>query len=233
MAHHIRSVDDEAPRNGSRQRGPARLRAVGAVATDAWRSAFRRGRHRSLVAVVILLLPLVGAVGGVLLAALTPPRYTSHAYVLITNPNDNPDVSALNVSQAAARVATKPGLIGASDALVKAAHEAELTSDASPDAPMVDLAATAGSGDLARSVADELARTLSEHVSRFSSDIGVHAEIYARASLPSTPTSPNRAVNALCGFFLGAVGSVTLYVLRQPRPASPRPGGPRPPAGSP
>jgi capsular polysaccharide biosynthesis protein len=98
---------------------------------------------------------------------------------------------------------------------------------------MVDLAATAGSADLARSVADELARTLSEHVSRFSSDIGVHAEIYARASLPSKPTSPNRAVNALSGFFLGAVGSVTLYVLRQPRPASPRPGRPRPPAGSP
>lgn len=215
MADHIERVDDPSPQNGSRGPSTTRLRA-GSVVSSAWRTAYQRTRRRSLGATIILLLPLLGAVGGLLLAALTPPRYTSHAYVLITNPTENPDVSALSVAQAAARVATKPGLIGGSDALTKAAQDAELTSDASPDAPMVDLGATASSADEARSVADELARTLSEHVSRFSSDIGVHAEVYATASLPSAPTSPNRAVNALSGFFLGAVGSVTLYVLRRP-----------------
>jgi capsular polysaccharide biosynthesis protein len=215
MADDIERVDDEAPQDGPPGPSTIRLRA-GFVVSNAWRTAYQRAPRRSLVAAVILLMPLLGAVGGLLLAALTPPRYTSHAYVLITNPTENPDVSALSVAQAAARVATKPGLIGGSAALSKAAQDAELTSDASPDAPMVDLAATANSADVARSVADELARTLSEHVSRFSSDIGVHAEVYATASLPSAPTSPKRTVNVLSGLFLGAVGSVTLYVLRRP-----------------
>jgi capsular polysaccharide biosynthesis protein len=216
--------EEPTTRRRRRARGgtwTSRLRALGWVVRSAWHAADAWGRRRSLAAAIILLLPLLGAVGGLLVAALTPPRYTSHAYVLITDPSNSPDVSALNVAQAAARVATKPGLIGASRTLNQAAQDAELTSDASPDAPMVDLAATAGSADLAQSLADELARALSEHVSQFSSDIGVHAEIYARASLPLAPISPKRAVNALSGFFLGAVGSVTLYVLRQPRGVAP------------
>jgi len=199
--------------------------------TDGTAPRSAAGRHNRITVALMVLLPLNGVALGLVVAGYTPPRYQAHAYLLITDVKNGVGVSTISISQATARIATKPSVLAdASSSLNLAAQAGDLTAVASPDAPLVDLAATAGNPDLATTLADELARQVGKHVSQFSSTTGVQAQVYAGASRPTAKTAPNTLIDALVGLVLGALATGVVYVRRGlPQPSRrPHQGAPEP-----
>lgn len=180
-----------------------------------------RGRGRRGLPVVLLLLvvlPLLGGAAGFLVASVTPPRYTAHAYVLITARNQAGDVSGADVAQAVARVATTESVLvsgGSAGDLLRAAREDRLTATTSPDAPLVEVSATSGLAPEAAALANQLARQVQGRVADISDVAGVRATLLASATTPSRPASPNVFVNVAAGVALGVLATSVLYVLRR------------------
>ncbi len=177
------------------------------------------GGFRRIVLVLVALLPLFGGLAGLALTALTPVDYTGEAYLLITTTADGADVSAVSIAQAVARVATSESVLdsaGSDDLLRSAAQRGDLTASASPDSPLVNLAATSSTASDAASLADEFAIQLQRHITRFEGVAQVRAEVFASASLPRDPSSPNRFVNVVSGVALGILAAAVVFVLRRP-----------------
>jgi capsular polysaccharide biosynthesis protein len=164
----------------------------------------------------MFVLPILGALAGWAVASVTPTRYTAHSYLLIVDASDGAGASAVNVAQATARVATKPSVLaesGGDVTLLAAAAEEDLTATASPDAPLVDLAASAGTAEEAVRLANDLSDHVNRHISRFSKSTRVESEVFAEASLPSRPASPNTLVNVIAGLAVGVVAASVLFVV--------------------
>jgi len=168
--------------------------------------------------VLLVLLPIIGGLIGLAFAALTPARYTSHAYLLVIETGQGAGVSAINVAQATARIATKPSVLDTGKdgaTLLSAVRAGGLSATASPDAPLVDLAATASTADDSVRLANEMSSRVKEHVNGFSDAAGVRLEVFALASRPDKPTSPNILVDVLAGFALGSLAAAVLFVLKR------------------
>lgn len=174
---------------------------------------------------LLIALPILGAAVGLLVATLMPTSYAAHSYVILITNSGGSDGSATNAAQATARVATKTSVLesaGADASLIRAAEEGRLTATASPDAPLIDLVARAGTAAEAAKLSDELARCTAIQVNNFSKDTAVSARVFATASMPLEPTLPNYPVSVLAGAALGVLASAVIFILRRPR-ASLRP----------
>lgn len=177
----------------------------------------RRGKvFRALGLLVLLLLPVVGGVAGYAVALVTPPRYTAEAYVLVTSSGAR-EVTPGDIAQAVARVATTESVLVAGDSpdLIRAAREDQLTASASPDAPIVELAASAGSAFEAAALANDLAEAVTLHMTANVEVQEVEASTFATASVPADPSSPNVAVNVVAGAALGLLLTIVGFVLRR------------------
>ncbi len=184
----------------------------------------RRQRIAPL-ALLVVLLPVLGGLAGLAVAALTPPRYTAHAYVLISGNGEVTDVTPSQLAQATARVAISESVLvagGAGDRLLTASTDDRLIASSSPDSPLVDLAATAGTAAGAANLADQLSRTVTAGMSTVTSDLTMEASIFATASPPREATSPNYLVDVVAGAGLGAFLAFVVVALRRPREAAGR-----------
>jgi capsular polysaccharide biosynthesis protein len=177
-----------------------------------------RGRFlRTLGLLALLLLPVLCGLAGYAVSVATPPRYTAEAYVLITATGDAGDVTPGDISQAVARVATSESVIAAADSddLILAAREDKLTSSASPDAPLVELSATATSASDAAALANDLARAVEVHMATNAGVDEVRAGTFASASAPAEPSSPSVLVSVVAGVALGFLLAFVGFVLRR------------------
>ena len=205
--------------------GQVRRDGVGAteatMASPTSGPAPRRGRGgrtlRALGLLALLMLPVLGALAGYAVTLVTPPKYTAEAYVLISSTGGANEVTPGDIAQAVARVATSESVIaaGSSDSLVEAAREDHLTSNASPDAPLVELSATASSASTAAQLANDLANAVELHMSSNAQVEEVSASTFASASAPAEPSSPNLVVNVAAGAALGLLLASVGLVLRR------------------
>lgn len=186
------------------------------------RASADRPTKKSIRRFILLLvaLPILGAAAGLLVATLMPTSYAAHSYVILITNSGGSDGSATNAAQATARVATKTSVLDSADAdasLIRAAEEGRLTATASPDAPLIDLVARAGTAAGAAKLSDELARCTAIQVNNFSKDTAVSARVFATASMPLSPVLPNYPVSLLAGIALGVLASAVIFILRMPR----------------
>jgi capsular polysaccharide biosynthesis protein len=180
----------------------------------------RKGRRwRGLaLALLLILLPVAGAAVGALVASLSPVSYTANAYVFVTIRGTGVDVSAGDISAALARVATSDSVLasgGRAGRLVKAGRENRLAASTSPDAPLVQLSATASTPRAAADLANQLARTVQRQVTTVAGVVDARATLFASASAPSRPSSPSLVVDVLAGAALGVVAASVLFVIRR------------------
>jgi MYXO-CTERM domain-containing protein len=187
------------------------------TATSAGHNGRRGGRVlRALGLIALLLLPVLGALAGYAVALVTPPRYTAEAYVLMISTGAE-EVTPGDIAQAVARVATSESVLATSDSddLILAARDDRLTAEASPDAPLVELSATADSADAAADLANDLADAVEVHMTTNTGIDEVRASIFASASEPAEPSSPNVLVNVVAGAALGLLLAAVGFVLRR------------------
>ncbi len=184
----------------------------------------RRRRTASLT-LLALLLPLLGGLVGLTVAVVTPVRYTAHAYVLFSGAGSADEVTPSQIAQATARVATTESVLAAGDAsgvLLAASTNDDLTAQSSPDAPLLDFAATADTAQGATDLADQWARTVTDGMSSATSGLTMESSVFAYASTPREPVAPNYFVSVVAGIAFGAFLAAVTVILRRPQEDSGR-----------
>ena len=148
---------------------------------------------------LLLLLTAVGGGAGAAYGAAEKPTYTAKAYVVAVG-NQVDSAAALNFAQAYGRVATSgPVLVKAGAALADRTGLDRVTAATSPDAPVIELTATAGSATHAADLANAMAGALADYGSTRAFETHVSLSLLAGATVPARPSSPRPPLELLVG----------------------------------
>ncbi|MEU6999714.1 Wzz/FepE/Etk N-terminal domain-containing protein [Nonomuraea sp. NPDC046570] len=147
---------------------------------------------------------LVGTLAGLVVSMVKEPVYSAEAYVTVVPTEGDDMAQAVNYAQAYARIVTQPGVLATDDEV-----RAHVQSSASPDAPLVRVAATAPTAADAAERANGVADNLTAYANLHSADTRMRVAGFARAFPPSAPSSPiplvNIAVGAATGVLVGGL----------------------------
>ncbi|MFI7689933.1 hypothetical protein ACIBQ6_12725 [Nonomuraea sp. NPDC049655] len=160
----------------------------------------------------LLALPLIGMGAGLAYSLTQEPVYTADAYAVVSSVRQGVPTQEAEFAQAYARVTVHPGLLaGTGDAYLADGEllRTTLQASASPDAPLIRLAALAGTPDEAARRANSATAALTAYANRHSADTGVRLSSFAPAVPPATPSSPRpllaTAVSTAGGLLLAAL----------------------------
>jgi capsular polysaccharide biosynthesis protein len=142
-------------------------------------------------------------------AAVKSPTYTAKAYVVaVAAPAESG--AALNFAQAYGRIATSgPVLAKARTGLTDDTGLRDVTAATSPDAPVIEITATASSARHAAGLANAVAGALADYGSVRRTETNVGLSLLAGATTPERPSSPRPplelAVGACAGLLVGGL----------------------------
>jgi uncharacterized protein involved in exopolysaccharide biosynthesis len=164
-------------------------------------------------AAVLAIMVLLGGGAGVLYARLTTPTYVADAHVVVLPAPPSDDTTAVKFAQAYGRIATEPAVLAAASSTVRGGSpddlRRQLRVSTSPAAPLVQLTGSAPTAQRAAEVANEVATALVSFGNARSSQTRVRLAMFAEASPPAQPSSPNQpldiAVGAAAGLLVGAL----------------------------
>ncbi len=159
---------------------------------------------------LLLLLTLIGGIAGAVYSAVKTPTYTAKAYVVaIGKPGES--ITALNFAQAYGRVATSGPVLAAAGAKLGADQTGlkDVTASTSPDAPVIEVMATASSAQHTADLANAVANALADHGNTRKAETNVSLGLLAGALVPTSPSSPKPplelAVGAAGGLLIGGL----------------------------
>ncbi|SFD23559.1 hypothetical protein [Streptomyces aidingensis] len=165
-----------------------------------------------------------GALLGLLLggawAVLTPPRYAATSQVVVepvrsAEGGDPAVMAAVGWAQLYGRLATDPAVLADAGAPVR---DAELRAATSPDAPVVEITATAGRPALAVTAADALAGALIRHGEQAADATGARLSLLLPAAAPAAPVTPAPLVCVATALTAGTLlGTFPLLLGRRRR----------------
>ncbi|GGS98025.1 hypothetical protein ACFFV7_21285 [Nonomuraea spiralis] len=161
----------------------------------------------------LLTLPLIGMGAGLTYSLVQRPVYTADAYTVVSGVRQGAPTQEADFAQAFARVTVHPGLLAGAggDAYLSDGEllRTTLQASASPDAPLIRLAAVADTADEAARRANSVAGALTAYANRHSADTGVRLAGFAPAVPPAAPSSPRplvaAAVSTAGGLLLAAL----------------------------
>jgi len=196
-----------------RERGP-----IMAASSEMLHRLLRQG---ALLAVLAVL----GLIGGAAYAALKTPTYTAQAYVAVLASSGADDATAVKFAQAYGRIATEPVVLAQTTATARGMSPGELRRQVrvttSPDAPLVQLTGTGTDAKQAAGLANAVAQALISFGNGRSDQTGVRLAVFAEASPPDGPSSPNApldlVVGATAGLLVGALAVMAGVGLRTGR----------------
>jgi capsular polysaccharide biosynthesis protein len=155
---------------------------------------------------------LLGAVCGASYGLLKTSQYTATAYVVVA-PNENADaMTALGLAQAYGRVATSTAVLRdarKAAGVPTATLRSSVQPTTSPDAPMIEISATATRAERAAVTANAVARSLVKSGNDAQGTTRVRLALFSGALAPTAPSSPSvhlsTAVGACAGLLVGAL----------------------------
>jgi uncharacterized protein involved in exopolysaccharide biosynthesis len=179
---------------------------------------------------------LLGTAAGAGYGLLKAPQYTATSYVVVVPTAHTDPATALGFAQAYGRVAADAAVLREARpaaGLSLTALQGAVRSATSPDAPMIEVSATAARPGRAAVVANAVSRALTRHGNQSAERTTVRLVSFARATPPAAPTSPSLPVAAAVG---GCAGGLLGGLLRLVRPRPGRradmPGVPHPATAS-
>jgi capsular polysaccharide biosynthesis protein len=163
-----------------------------------------------------VLLPVVlGTVAGLAYSAVTRPTYTARAYVIVIAADVGDANAAVNFAQAYARIASQGDVLtDAALASQGAVTVADLTTStraaSSPDAPVIEISATAPAADRSAVLANALALGLVATGTRQATGTRMTLTVLSAATAPTEPSSPPSkgvagAVGAAAGILISGL----------------------------
>ncbi|MER7048783.1 YveK family protein [Streptomyces jumonjinensis] len=192
-----------------------------------------RGRVRRLLGRIIpplrwWILPvcvLVGGAGGTAYGVLVTPRYAATSYVVAVPGKDSPPGAALGFAQAYGRIATSDSAIAyarVAAGIPARALRRQVSTETSPDSPMIAITGTAKRPSAAADIANAVADAVFVSSNQVAKSTGVRLLSFAQAIPPTEPVSPSPPISAAVGVCAGGLlGGLVLLVRprRRPRPA--------------
>jgi capsular polysaccharide biosynthesis protein len=162
---------------------------------------------------VLSLTVAVGFTAGYAYARLAPPNYTARAYVVVVAADSGDAGAAVNFAQAYARIAGQGDVLGLAVGTTNGTTTMdELARDvraaSSPDAPMIEVTASATSGPRAALLANAVANGLIATAAKQGTTTRMSLSMLSVAIPPTDVTSPPRprigaAIGAGAGLLLG------------------------------
>ena len=180
-----------------------------------------------------VLLPVVlGTAAGLVYSAEARPTYTARAYVIVVAADVGDANAAVNFAQAYARIAGQGDVLtDAALASQGAVTVAELTTStraaSSPDAPVIEIAATAPAADRSAVLANALALGLVATGTRQTTGTRMTLSVLSAATAPTEPSSPpSKGVAGVVGAAAGILVSGLLILSGAGRRTGARHGNP-------
>ncbi|GAA3444396.1 lipopolysaccharide biosynthesis protein [Planomonospora venezuelensis] len=192
---------------------------------------------------------LLGALAGLAFSLGRGPVYTADAYITVVPADPAATASAVNYAQAYARIATEPEILavaahnaaaagggGASPAAASERLRRGVRASASPDAPLVELSASAADPVAAAEQVNTVADALISYAGHHAAATRVRLVGFTKAFPPAAPSTPppvlTAAVGAAGGVLIGGLACLAppvpipaardlplLRSLTRPRPA--------------
>ncbi|MER5985071.1 lipopolysaccharide biosynthesis protein [Streptomyces sp. NPDC001787] len=183
-----------------------------AAGPDRRRRALTRRPHWWPLPVCILL----GAACGLSHGLLTSPEYAATGYALAVAEEGSDPAAAIGYAQSYGRLAT-------SDATLSYAHGAagepaavlrsQVTSETSPDSPMIAVTGTSGDPRRAADIADAVIEAIVVSSGHVAADTGVKLIKFSHAMTPDRAASPSVPVGTAVGASAGGLfGGLVLLV---------------------
>jgi capsular polysaccharide biosynthesis protein len=149
---------------------------------------------------LLLLLTLVGGTAGAVYSAVKTPTYTAKAFVVAIGDNGD-SITALNFAQAYGRIATSgPVLAKAGTTLgINTTGLSQVTASTSPDAPVIEIAATGTSAQHTADLANAVANALADYGTTRKSETHVGLALLAGALVPRSASSPKPPLELIVG----------------------------------
>jgi capsular polysaccharide biosynthesis protein len=166
--------------------------------------------RRAIVAVAVA---LVGPAIGFAAYLSTPEVYNANAFVMIVAQPGAGEAAAVSFAQAYSRIATDPAVIASASGNAPGdkafATSRRVATSVSPDAPLIEVSAQAGTATRAAVAANDVADSIVTYASRMRSATSVNAVLVGRAAPPPKPAGPRLVADV----GLGVVGGVLLGAL--------------------
>lgn len=161
---------------------------------------------------ILALAVVIGGTAGYVYSRVAPPSYTARAYVVVVAADPGDATAAVNFAQAYARIAGQGDVLTLAVAAAPGTTVDELTKDvraaSSPDAPMIEVSASATSGQRAALMANAVANGLIATAAKQTATTRMSLSVLSAAIPPTDVTSPPRprigaAIGAGAGLLLG------------------------------
>ena len=167
------------------------------------RTGRTRAGRRSLPAWwPVALCLLLGAGAGAGYGLLKAPQYTATSYVVVAPTAHADPATALGFAQAYGRVAADGAVLREArpaTGLPLSTLRGSVRSATSPDAPMIEVSATAARPRRAAAIANAVSGALTRHDNHVAERTSVRLVSFARATPPAGPTSPSPQVAVAAG----------------------------------
>lgn len=153
---------------------------------------------------LMVLLVALGTAGGVAFGVLQKPVYQAQSYVVVVSDAKDTGI-AVNFAQAYGRVISQPEIldrVAAETGIPAAALRTRVQASTSPDAPLIEITASARTATRSARVANAAVRALVVYGNQHVTETGVRMASFSMAAAPATPASPRPALD-------GAVGTAT------------------------
>ncbi|MFD9943874.1 hypothetical protein ACFWYW_29850 [Nonomuraea sp. NPDC059023] len=164
---------------------------------------------------------VLGLCAGLLYTALTDRVYTAQAYVVVVADAPSSIEQTTKFAQAFTKIATQPAIVGAAlrpGLAARTVGELQRTVrvSASPDAPMISLAASAPDAAQAAGQANALAQALITYAGTRATDTGVRIANLSQALAPEEPSGPDALINLTVGGAAGLLLGGLFYLVTPP-----------------
>jgi len=167
---------------------------------------------------MVLVLVITGACLGGVLGHAQDPTYTAKSYALVVASTDIGLMRENNFAQAYGDIATSPAVLERAVSRISMAR-ADLASalrvSTSPDAPVIELAASSEDPGLAAAISNASVDALVEYASGKTAETGFHLSVFTHASTPQVASSLPAAMTALSGAAVGLIIGVLFMLGRQ------------------
>ncbi|MGW0316270.1 lipopolysaccharide biosynthesis protein [Streptomyces flavidovirens] len=165
---------------------------------------------------------VLGTACGVSYGALQTPEYTATSYVVAVPAKGIEPTAALGYAQAYGRITTSDSTLAYARVAAGVPPEAlrtQVSTETSPDSPMIAITGTADKPAVAADIANAVAEAVFVSSNHVSKNTGVKLLVFSQAIAPTEAASPSLPISAAVGGSTGGlIGGLALLV----RPKRPR-----------
>ncbi|MGW7054137.1 lipopolysaccharide biosynthesis protein [Streptomyces sp. NPDC054887] len=163
---------------------------------------------------------LLGTLCGVSYGVLKTPQYTATSYVVAVPGKGTEPTAALGYAQAYGRITTSDSTLAYARVAAGVPPQAlrtQVSTETSPDSPMIAITGTATKPAVAADIANAVAEAVQVSSNHVAKNTGVKLIVFSQAIAPAEPASPSAGISAAVGGCTGGLLGGLAFLVRPHR----------------